>query len=93
MHTHSPVPAAVEAADTEALNQRLCAEPVDADCLAAALLLRSEQQGISRMARSCGLSNATFRRQFRSGQGLPLATLVRVLHSFGLRLHVARADG
>ena len=71
-----------------ALNARLRATPVDADCLVAVLLLLVEQRGISGVARSCGMSNGTFRRQFRNARGLPLSTVLRVLQSLGWQLQV-----
>ena len=71
-----------------ALNARLRATPVDADCLVAVLVLLVEQRGISGVARSCGMINATFRRQFRNARELPLSTLVRVPQAFGLQLRV-----
>ncbi|MDX3932332.1 MAG: hypothetical protein QHC77_10400 [Stenotrophomonas sp.] len=71
-----------------ALNARLRATPVDADCLVAVLLLLVEQRGISGVARSCGMINATLRRQFRNARGLPLSTVLRVLQSLGWQLQV-----
>ncbi len=88
MDTESAAPPCTDAVVMDALNARLRATPVDADCLVAALLLLVEQRGISGVARSCGMSNATFRRQFRNARDLPLSTLVRVLQAFGMKLRV-----
>lgn len=88
MDIESPAPPCTEKVIAEALNARLRANPVDADCLVAALLLTVEQRGISGIARSCGMTNATFRRQFRNARDLPLSTLVRVLQAFGMQLRV-----
>lgn len=88
MDIESAAPPCTDAVVMDALNARLRATPVDADCLAAALLLLVEQRGISGVARSCGMSNATFRRQFRNARDLPLSTLVRVLQAFGMQLRV-----
>ena len=88
MNTASPTTQEAESAIADELNARLHAHPVDGDCLVAALLLMAEQRGISGVARTCGMSNGTFRRQFRNARGLPLSTLVRVLQAFGLQLRV-----
>jgi hypothetical protein len=71
MDIESAAPPCTDAVVMDALNARLRATPVDADCLVAALLLLVEQRGISGVARSCGMSNATFRRQFRNARDLP----------------------
>lgn len=88
MDIESAAPPCTDAVVMDALNARLRATPVDADCLVAALLLLVEQRGISGVARSCGMSNATFRRQFRNARDLPLSTLVRMLQAFGMKLRV-----
>jgi DNA-binding phage protein len=88
MDIESAAPPCNDAVVMDALNARLRATPVDADCLVAALLLLVEQRGISGVARSCGMSNTTFRRQFRNARDLPLSTLVRVLQAFGMQLRV-----
>lgn len=88
MDIESAAPPCTGAVDMDVLNARLRATPVDADCLVAALLLLVEQRGISGVARSCGMTNATFRRQFRNARDLPLSTMVRVLQTFGLQLRV-----
>ncbi|MBD7953148.1 hypothetical protein ICJ04_10110 [Stenotrophomonas sp. 169] len=88
MNTASPTTQEAESAIADELNARLHAHPVDGDCLVAALLLMAEQRGISGVARSCGMSNGTFRRQFRNARGLPLSTVLRVLQSLGWQLQV-----
>ena len=93
MNTESPAAPRTETIMADELNARLRASSVDSDCLAAALLILVEDRGIGRVARSCGLSNASFRRQFRGARGLPLSTLMRVLQSLGLRLKVEGAAG
>ena len=85
---NSAAPPCTDAVVMDALNARLRARPVDADCLVAVLLLLVEQCGISGVARSCGMTNATFRRQFRNARDLPLSTRVRVLQAFGMQLRV-----
>lgn len=88
MDIESPASPPTGAAVADELNARLRATPVDADCLVAALLLQAERRGIGGVARSCGMTNATFRRQFRNARDLPLSTLVRVLQAFGMQLRV-----
>ena len=88
MDIESAAPPCTGAVVMDELNARLRATPLDADCLVAALLLLVEQRGISGVARSCGMTNATFRRQFRNARDMPLATLLRVLQAFGMQLRV-----